>query len=199
MPKAIRSTLGLLGFLLPLAGNLIGQQAEGESQRVTLTGLKKFAVYARVQLAQGAGLERVDELLLRTRMELAMQEAGISVVRENDVRDGSQATLSLLYLVMETRDRTGRETGFAASSCLQASQIVRIPRLTTTKRFVYTVVPTWRSCGLLAGDSQAFRSTILQNADEQISRFLDAWRIVNAPPPASPFPSTPELGMETGS
>jgi hypothetical protein len=195
MQDVIRGALNLAGLWLALAGTVFAQQGDGETQRMTLTGLRKFAVYAKVQLAQGAVLERVDEILLRSRMERAVKEAGIAVVRETDVRDGAAASLSLLYLVSETRDRNGRETGFAVSSCLQAAQIVRIPRLTTIKRFVYTVVPTWRSCGLLVGNSEAYSSAILQNADEQIARFLDAWRTVNAPSPASPVPSTPELGM----
>ena len=191
----MRSPLSLLGFSLALAGNLLAQQTDVETQRASLTGLRNFAVYARVQLSDAATLERVDESSLRTRIELAIQEAGISVVRERDVRDGAEASLSLLYLVVETRNGNGRQTGFAASSCLQAAQLVRIPRLTTPKRFVYTVVPTWRSCGLLVGSGEAYTSTILRNADEQIAKFLEAWRTVNAPPPASPSPTTPELGF----
>jgi hypothetical protein len=194
MPHLIRPTLALIG-LLGLPGNLFAQQADGETQGITLTGLRKFAVYAKVQVSQGVTLTRVDEILLRTRMEQAVEEAGISVVRETDVRDGAAASLSILYLVAETRDQAGRLSGFAASSCLQAAQIVRIPRLTTAKRFVYTVVPTWRSCGLLVGNSQAYSSSILQNADEQIARFLEAWRTVNAPRPAPPSLGSPELGI----
>jgi hypothetical protein len=45
------------------------------------------------------------------------------------------------------------------------------------------------------GDKGAYGDTILQNAEEQIDRFLRAWRMVNTPPPASPIPSGPELGM----
>jgi hypothetical protein len=69
---------------------------------------------------------------------------------------------------------------------------VSVPRL---GRYVYAVVPTWRSCGILAGDNQSYSDTILRNADEQIARFLDAWRTVNAPRPAPSLPSNPELGM----
>jgi hypothetical protein len=75
------------------------------------------------------------------------------------------------------------------------SQMVRIPRLTTPKRIVYAVVPTWRNCGLLVGDTGSFRATVLQNADEHITRFIDAWQFANAPPPDPAFPALPELGM----
>jgi hypothetical protein len=79
----------------------------------------------------------------------------------------------------------GRQTQFAASSCLQAAQTVSIPRLTTAKHVAYAVVLTWRSCGLLAGDGEGYRDTILRNADEQIGRFLAAWRGVNLPRPGN--------------
>jgi hypothetical protein len=195
MPNAIRRSLELLGLSLALAGNLPAQQADGESQQLTLVGLRKIALYARVQLPEAAMLEGVDERVLRTRMERALRETGISVVRSHEVRDGAEANLSLLYLVVETRDQTGRKTGFAASSCLQAAQIVRIPRLTTPKHIAYTVVPTWRSCGLLVGNSPAYRSTILRNADEQLARFLEAWRGVNLPPQPAGSLASPELGL----
>lgn len=194
MPNLMRRTLALVVVPLALASNLAAQEPDGETQRITLTGLTKFAVHVRVQSSDEAALERVDESVLRMRMEEAIQEAGISIVRRTDVRDGAEASLSLLYLVSQTRDRTGKPTGFAASSCLQAAQIVRIPRLTTVKRFVYTVVPTWRSCGLLVGDSQLYRSSILRNADEQIARFLEAWRTVNGPGISPPSMANPELG-----
>src|SRR5207249_10413802 len=84
---------------------------------------------------------------------------------------------------------------FAASSCLQASQMVRIPRLTTPKHIAYAVVSTWRSCGLLVGDSASLGPTILQNADEHIIRFIDASRFANTPPPDPRFPATSELSM----
>ena len=106
----------------------------------------------------------------------------------SDVRDGSQASLDLLYVVMQTKDTAGHALGFAASSCLQASQMVRIPRLTTPKHIAYAVVSTWRSCGLLVGDSASFGRTMLQNADQQLARFLEAWHRVNLPPPAPASP-----------
>jgi hypothetical protein len=96
-------------------------------------------------------------------------------------------------MVMQTKDTAGHALGFAASSCLQASQMVRIPRLTTPKHIAYAVVSTWRSCGLLVGDTASFGRTILQNADEHISRFIDAWRFANAPPPDEGFEAIPEL------
>jgi hypothetical protein len=193
MPNAIRRSLELLGFWLALAGNLPAQQADGESQQLSLLGLRKIALYARVQLSDSAMRPRVDESALRTRMERALEGTGISVEWDHEIRDGTQANLSLLYLVVETRDQAGRKTGFAASSCLQAAQIVRIPRLTTPKHIAYTVVPTWRSCGLLVGNpAAAYRSTILQNADEQLARFLDAWRSVNVRPQLERAPRTVE-------
>jgi hypothetical protein len=193
MRHGIRSLLATVGVGLMLIGNLLAQQTEAETQRATLIGLRKFAVYARVQLSPNATLQRIDESLLRGRIEAALRREGISIDGHTDVRDGSQASLDLLYMVMETSDKKSQAI-FAASSCLQASQMVRIPRLTTAKHIAYAVVSTWRSCGLLVGDKGAFGDTILQNADEQMARFLDAWRIVNRPPPASPLP-TPELGM----
>jgi hypothetical protein len=195
MPNWIGGWVGSIGVSLALAGNLPAQQADGESQQLTLVGLRKIALYARVQLSDSAMLQRVDESALRTRMERALQETGISVVWDHEVRDGAEANLSLLYLVVETRDQTGRKTGFAASSCLQAAQIVRIPRLTTPKHIAYTVVPTWRSCGLLVGDAAAYPATILRNADEQLARFLEAWRSVNVPPKPAGSLASPELGM----
>jgi hypothetical protein len=165
---------------------------------MTLTGLSKFSVYAKVQLSRGTTLPRVDETLLRTRAELAMRQAGISILGSGDVRDGSAAQINLQYLVIATRDKAGREIGFAASACLHAVQTVSVPRLSVGGRLVYTMVPTWRSCGMLAGDDDSYRDTILRNADEQIARFLDAWRTVNRPRPAPPSRSTPELGISVG-
>jgi len=192
----IRSLLNLLGFSFALAGNLLAQQTDAETQRATLTGLRNFAVYARVQLSDSATLPAIDESLLRDKLESALKREGISVVGRNDVRDGSGAHLSLLYLVLDTRDRTGQSTAYAASSCIQAAQTVSIPRLTTAKYIAYTVVPTWRSCGLLVGGRDGYRDSILQNAGQQLARFLDAWRGVNLPLPAPPPPpATPELGI----
>ncbi|MFL5474430.1 MAG: hypothetical protein ACJ8A6_01950, partial [Gemmatimonadales bacterium] len=54
------------------------------------------------------------------------------------------------------------------------------------------VVSTWRSCGLLVGDSASFGRTLLQNADQQHARIVEAWRRVNLPPPAPASPVSPE-------
>jgi hypothetical protein len=148
-----------------------------------------------VQLAESATLQRIDEGLLRTRLEQAMQREGMAVDRSRDVRDGSAAQISLVYLVAETRNQTGQVTGYAASSCLHAAQIVSVPRLTTERHIAYAVVPTWRNCGLLVGDSASFREAIYRNADQQIARFLEAWRSVNIPRPVPAFPVNPELGV----
>ena len=198
MPNGIRSLVSLAGLGLVLAGNLSAQRIDAETQRATLAGLRNFAVYARVQLSPNTALQPVEESVLRGRMEGALRREGISIQTRSDVRDGSQASLDLLYVVMQTRDRDGQPLGFVASSCLQASQMVRIPRLTTPKHIAYAVVSTWRSCGLLAGDTGAIRSTILQNADEHLSRFIDAWRFANAPPPDPSLPFNSELSTAFG-
>jgi len=148
-----------------------------------------------VQLSRDATLERVDERVLRSRIEDALRREGIMIQTRTDVRDGSQASLDLLYVVMQTKDTAGHALGFAASSCLQASQMVRIPRLTTPKHIAYAVVSTWRSCGLLVGDSASFGRTMLQNADQQLARFLEAWRRVNLPPPGPASPVSPQTRM----
>jgi hypothetical protein len=162
---------------------------------MTLRRLLNFAVHARVQVSEEASLQRIEESALRSRIEAALRREGLAIDSRNDVRDGSQASLDLLYMVMETRDKNGQTLGYAASSCLQVSQMVRIPRLTTPKHIAYAVVSTWRSCGLLVGDTASFGRTILQNADEHITRFIDAWRFANAPPPDPAFPATPELSL----
>jgi hypothetical protein len=167
----MRIRLIVLGLSLGMGAHLAAQ-TEAETQRGTLTGLRSFAVYARVQLADSATLQRIDERVLRQRIEDALLREGIVVQTRSDVRDGSQASLDLLYMVMQTKDINGHALGFAASSCLQASQMVRIPRLTTPKHIAYAVVSTWRSCGLLAGNSAGYRESILQNADQQLTRFL---------------------------
>jgi hypothetical protein len=115
----------------------------------------------------------------------------------SDLRDGSAAQLSLMYQVLPVRDEAGEETTFVASSCLQALQYVRIPRLEKGGRIAYTVAPTWSSCSLLAGDIALYEGTLLQNADEQIARFLNAWRSVNVPRPAAPSSSSPQLGLSS--
>src|SRR3954452_3587646 len=191
MRNQIRSLLSVAGLGLVLATNLFAQRIDAETQRATLTDLRHFAVYARVQLSRSATLARIDESSLRSRIETALRREGIAIDTRADVRDGSQASLDLLYVVMQTRN--GKATGFAASSCLQVSQMVRIPRLTTPKHIAYAVVPTWRSCGLLVGDSASFAPTVLQNADQHLTRFIDAWRFANAPPPAADFHATSEL------
>jgi hypothetical protein len=180
----------VLGILLLQAPHLAAQ-TEAETQRATLTGLRSFGIHASVQLSQGATLEPIDERVLRNRVGDALRREGIVIQTRGDVRDGSQASLDLLYVVMQTKDTAGRALGFAASSCLQASQMVRIPRLTTPKHIAYAVVSTWRSCGLLVGDSASFRATMVQNADQQLARFLEAWRRVNLPPPAPGSPASP--------
>lgn len=180
----------VLGILLLRAPDLAAQ-TEAETQRATLTGLRSFGVHASVQLSQGATLEPIDERVLRDRVQDALRREGIVIQTRSDVRDGSQASLDLLYVVMQTKDTAGRALGFAASSCLQASQMVRIPRLTTPKHIAYAVVSTWRSCGLLVGDSASFRPTLVQNADQQLGRFLEAWRRVNLPPPTPTSPASP--------
>ena len=180
----------VLGILLLRFPDLAAQ-TEAETQRATLTGLRSFGVHASVQLSQGATLEPIEERVLRDRVEDALRREGIVIQTRSDVRDGSQASLDLLYVVMQTKDTAGRALGFAASSCLQASQMVRIPRLTTPKHIAYAVVSTWRSCGLLVGDSASFRPTLVQNADQQLARFLEAWRRVNLPPPAPTTPPSP--------
>lgn len=190
----MRSSFIALGLSLGLVANLVAQ-TEAETQRATLTGLRSFAVYARVQLSQSATLQRIDERVLRNKIEDALRREGIRVQTRNDMRDGSQASLDLLYMVIQTKDTGGHALGFAASSCLQASQMVRIPRLTTPKHIAYAVVSTWRSCGLLVGDSASLGPTVLQNADEHIIRFIDAWRFANTPPPDPRFPATSELSM----
>jgi hypothetical protein len=190
----MRNFFMALGLSVGLATNLVAQ-TKAETQRATLTGLRNFAVYARVQLSQSATLQRIDERALRNRIEDALRREGILVQTRNDLRDGSQASLDLLYMVMQTKDTSGHALGFAASSCLQASQMVRIPRLTTPKHIAYAVVSTWRSCGLLVGDSASFSPTILQNADEHIIRFINAWRSANTPPPDPRFPVASQLSM----
>lgn len=176
MANSIRSPLNLLALTLALAGQALAQQPDDDPQRMTLIGLRNFAVHARVQLSRQSTLPAVDESLLRGKIERAIRQEGMAIVGGNDVRDGPGAHLSLLYTVIETRDLAGQGTGFAAFSCLQAEQTVSVPRL---GRYVYAVVPTWRSCGVLAGDAASYSGTIERNADEQIGRFLEAWRMVN--------------------
>src|SRR5690349_15999149 len=190
----MRCSFIALGLSLGLVARLVAQ-TEAETQRATLSGLKSFAVYASVQLSESATLQRIDESVPRNKVEDALRREGIRVQTRNDLRDGSQASLDLLNIVIQTKHTSGHELGFAASSCLQASQMVRIPRLTTPTHIAYAVVSTWRSCGLLVGDSASLGRTILQNADEQIIRFIDAWRFANKPPPDPRSPAASELSM----
>jgi hypothetical protein len=194
MEKGMRYLANVAGVLLALVNNLAAQQPGDSPDRMTLNGLKRFAVNAKVQVSERATLQRIDEELLRSKMELAMRREGLSIVRDDDVRDGSAAQISLSYLVIEIGNHEGRPIGFAASSCLHAAQTVSIPRLSGARRPAYAVVPTWHSCSVLAGINDSYRDKILQNADEQIARFLNAWLTVNRPSPASPK-FTPEPGV----
>jgi hypothetical protein len=181
MPKPLRSPLSLLGFVLALTAALPAQQSGGDPQQRTLTGLRSFAVHARVQLSDPAALPPVDEALLRNRLKDAIRREGMQVQEANDVRNGTQAEVELQYLVVTIRDAWKRKNRFAASSCVEASQLVKLQRTTATGAPVYAVVPTWRTCGMLVGDNVSFSGTILRNADEQIARFIGAWRRANAP------------------
>jgi hypothetical protein len=171
-----RPLLSLLGFSLTLASGLPAQQPEADPKRRTLIRLRAFAVDAQVRLSPQATLEKIDESLLRVRLEQAMRREGISIQGSGDVRDGSQAQISLVYLVLETGSELDGTAGFAASSCLQLSQLVTIPRLGA---YHYAMAPTWSSCGMIVGGRDSFRASILQNADQQIARFLSDWRAVN--------------------
>jgi hypothetical protein len=184
----------VVAFSLALAFDLSAQESD-DPQRITLRGLRSIATHAQVRVAKQATLESLDEELLRARLEQAMRQEGMIIQTLADVRDGSAAQISLVYVVISMGDESGRETRFAASSCLHASQYVRIPRLEPGGRIAYTVAPTWSSCGIVAGDTGSYREAILLNADEQIARFLNAWRSVNAPRPPPPVESQPELGM----
>ena len=180
MSQLLRVSLSLAGVFVALTRTLAAQQSDDDPQRKTLNGLHTFAVHARVQLSNRASLPPVDEALLRSRLEDAIRQAGMSVQGINDVRNGTQAAVGLNYLVVATGDGWARQNGFAASSCIEASQLVRLQRITSSGAPVYAVVTTWRSCGLLVGDKVSFSGTILRNADEQIARFIEAWRIANA-------------------
>jgi hypothetical protein len=191
MPNPLRASLSLAGLSLVLTAVLPAQQSDDDPQRKTLTGLRSFAVSARVQVSNPASLPPVDEALLRSRLENAIRQAGMLVQGPNDVRNGTQAEVGLHYLVVGMRDSWGRENRFAASSCVEASQLVRLQRITTSGAPVYAVVPTWRSCGMLVGDSASFSGAILRNADEQIARFVEAWRMANAAHRAHPAAERP--------
>jgi hypothetical protein len=121
----------------------------------------------------------VDPNLLQTKLELAVRQEGLELQGPNDVRDGAAAQISLIYLVLAITDQAGHDAGFAASSCIHAAQLVRIPRVIGNRKITYAMAPTWSSCGMMVGDTASYRDKILQNADEQISRFRNAWRAVN--------------------
>jgi hypothetical protein len=169
----------VLGFSLSLASMLTAQQADDDPQRASLAGLRRFAVHAQVQVASRASLPTVDLNLLETKLQLAIRQEGLELQGPNDVRDGAAAQVSLVYLVLAVRDQAGHDAGYAASSCIHAAQLVRIPRVIGNRQFTYAMAPTWSSCGMMVGDTASFRDKILQNADEQISRFRTAWRAVN--------------------
>jgi hypothetical protein len=196
MHTRTRNLLGLLG--LPLALSSAGAQQPTDPELRSLTNLKTFAVHAQVQVSRHAGLERIDESLVRAKLESAMRREGISVQGSGDVRDGSQAQISLVYLVIGTGYKESEATGFAASSCIQVWQLATIPRLSRGGRRTYSMAQTWRSCGMITGGRGAFRATVLRNADDQIERFLAAWRTVNRPRPSPPVISNPELGLSAG-
>ena len=185
MPRFLRALPSLLGACLTLTARLSAQQSDDSQQR-TLNALRSFAVHARVQLPDPAALPAIDEALLRERLEGAIRREGLQVQQSSDVRNGTQAEVGLHYLVVAVPDSWGRPSSFAASSCIEASQLVRLQRITPTGAPVYAVVPTWRSCGMLVGDKVSFSGTILRNADAQIARFIGAWRRANAPEKADP-------------
>ena len=189
--------LGLLGLPLALISSAAAQQPGDDPELRSLAHLKAFAVHAQVQVSRHAALETIDESLLRDKLESAMRREGISVQASGDVRDGSQAQISLVYLVIGTGYEGGEATGFAASSCIQVLQLVMIPRFSRDGRKTYTMAETWRSCGMITGARRAFRASVLRNADDQIDRFLAAWRSVNRSSPA-PVPSNSELGSSMG-
>jgi hypothetical protein len=193
MPRFLRFFL-LLGGLHPALSTLLSAQSDGDPQQKTLNALRTFAVHAQVQISDPAALSRVDEGLLRERLEDAVRREGLTVQQSGDVRNGTQAEVALQYLVVTLPDSWGRPSSFAASSCIEASQLVRLQRITPTGAPVYAVVPTWRTCGMLVGDKAAFRGTILRNADEQIARFVRAWRKANQRPGQRPA----QTGAESG-
>jgi hypothetical protein len=187
MPTTIKHLARHAALVLLLAEALAAQQSH-DPQRRSLSGLRTVAVHARVQVAGRTLLGTVDQAGLQSRLARELRQEGIEVQEGGDVRDGSAGQISLLYLVLPIAAGEGRPAGFAASSCLHASQYVRIPRLEKGGRIVYTVAPTWSSCGVIVGDIGSYRSTVSRNAEEQIARFLRAWRSVNAPRPVEPVP-----------
>src|SRR5688500_5904198 len=98
---------------LALAFDLSAQEPD-DPQRVTLLGLRTIATHAQVRVAKQATLESLDEELLRARLDRAMRQEGMIIQKLADVRDGSAAQISLVYVVMSMGDEAGRETRFAA-------------------------------------------------------------------------------------
>jgi len=194
MATTFRVLLSFVLLFLGLFASVLGQQPESDPQQRTLTGLRTFAAHARVQGADPAALPAIDESVLRSRLEDGIRRAGIQVQQANDVRNGTQAEVGLQYLVVALPDSWGRPSSFAASACIEASQLVQLQRITPTGAPVYAVVPTWRSCGVLVGDKVSFTGTILRNADQQIARFIQAWRKANA----RPGPRPERAGVESG-
>jgi hypothetical protein len=180
MPTTIKHLALATALMLLLAGALVAQQSHDPQVR-SLSNLRTVAVHARVQVAGPTSLGRVDEAGLRSRLARELRQEGMEVQEAGDVRDGSAAQISLLYLILPIAAGEGRPAGFAASSCLHASQYVRIPRLEKGGRITYSIAPTWSSCGVIVGDIGSYGTMIARNAGEQIARFVQAWRSVNAP------------------
>jgi hypothetical protein len=197
MDKEIRNIISCVVLPLVLVGRLVAQESVDDPQRLTLTGLRKFAVFVGVHVSEPATLPRIDERLIRVNAELAMRQAGISILGNDDIRDANAAQVSLVYLVIQTRNKAGQETGFAASSCLLAAQTVSLPRLSVPGRPTYAVVPTWRSCRIMGGDSDSYAEKIREDADQQMLRFLRAWRAVNTDGPPPRVESATQLGITT--
>jgi hypothetical protein len=193
-----RTALSLLGSFLAFTSALPAQQSDDPQQR-TLNALRSFAVHARVQLSDPAALPSIDESVLQNRLEDAIRQEGLQIQRSEDVRNGTQAEVELQYLVVAMPDSWGRPSSFAASSCIEVSQLVRLQRITPTGAPVYAVVPTWRNCGMLVGDKVSFSGTILRNADQQIARFISAWRRANAPRRAEPADTSRAGGTRSSS
>jgi hypothetical protein len=195
VPQCIRRYgAQVLGFTLSLVNLLTAQQTTDDPQPASLAGLRRFAVHAQVQVAARASLPRVDLNLLETKLELAIRQEGLELQGPNDVRDGAAAQISLVYLVLAITDQAGHDAGFAASSCIHAAELVRIPRVIGNRTFTYTMAPTWSSCGMMVGDTASYRAKILENADEQISRFRTAWRGANEPV-KQPEVATPRVSL----
>ena len=77
MSKTLRGLLSFAPLFLGLFDTLSGQEPGDDPQQRTLTGLRTFAVHARVQLSDPAALPTVDEALLRSRLEDAVRQAGM--------------------------------------------------------------------------------------------------------------------------